>query len=305
MTPERGPGMDHGHYRFQPIGGRSRVAWPGGADLAAFILLHVESFELSPPEGSIRDPRFRGEFGSYSPDFRGWSAREYGNRVGLWRVLDLLAEHGVKATVAIDAQSCERYPAVVAAIRERGWETVAHGVAITRMITSRMGEGDERTVIEGAASTLAAAFGTRPKGWLSPDFGESTRTPALAAEAGFSYLLDWANDDAPYWMTTPRPIVAIPYQVEWDDLATFLVRRVPIERYPELIGSAFDKLRSEGRSGTRIFGLPLHPWFIGAPHRFGYLVAALQRIATAEGVWWAGTGEIADTFARQVPAEQT
>jgi allantoinase len=305
MTPERGPGMDHGHYRFQPIGARPRVRWPEGADLAAFVLLHVESFELTPPEGSIRDPRFRGEFGSYVPDYRGWSAREYGNRVGLWRVLDLLDEHGLKATVAIDAQSCERYPAIVAAINERGWETVAHGVAITRMITSRMSEDDERAVIGQSASALDAAFAARPAGWLSPDFGESTRTPALVAEAGFSYLLDWANDDAPYWMTTPRPIVSVPYQVEWDDLATFLVRRVPIERYPELIVNAFDRLRGEGRSGTRIFGLPLHPWFIGAPHRFGYLAAALKRIAATEGVWWARAGEIANAFAGQVSAEQT
>src|SRR5690606_30718897 len=121
------------------------------------------------------------------------------------------------------------------AIRERGWEVVAHGWSATRMITSRLSAAEEGALIADSLDVIAEAFSRQPRGWLSTDFGESTRTPAMIAEAGFDYILDWANDDAPYWMTTRPPLLSIPNQVEWDDLAAFLVRRVPIRSYPDLI----------------------------------------------------------------------
>lgn len=301
MTKRR-PGMDHDIYGYAPLPARAPLRWPEGARTAFWVLLHLEYWEVSPPPDAVSDSRFKGEFGNFFPDYRTWSVREYGNRIGIFRIMDLLDRYGLKATVAVNSMACARYPQLIEEIKHRGWEVVAHGISANRMITSKMREADERAHIAESLNTISEAWGKRPAGWLSQDFGHSPRTTHLLAEAGLSYLLDWPNDDQPYLTTTAPPLVSIPNQIEWDDLHLLWMRRMPMPRYPEIAGEAFDTLHEEGASSGRLFGLGIRPWILGMSHRIRYLDDALARISARDGVWQASAGEIADAYRKQASA---
>lgn len=294
--PPRPPGMDHALYPYAPIHRRPSLPWPDAAQIAWFVVLHLEYWEAEPPAGSLRDPRFVGEYGSFQPDLRSFTQREYGNRVGIWRVLEVLDRHGIRTTLAANGEACGRYPEIVRAALDRGMEFVAHGTYATRMISSRMDEAEERDHIHQAIAAVEAAAGRRPQGWLGQDYGESERTPVLLAEAGIDYLMDWPNDDQPYLMPVcGRGLVTIPNQYEWDDLQLFLHRRIPTPRYPDLVGEAFEVLQGEG---GRVFGLTIHPWMFGMAHRIRYLDEALRRLKANGETWQATAGEIAAWYRR-------
>lgn len=297
----RAPGMDQPHYPYWPLPSRPVLKWPQCARVAFWVLLHLEYWELDPPEDAVRDPRFVGEFGSYFPDYRSWTQRDYGNRVGIFRVLELLDRYQLKVTVAANSAALERYPYLVAELKRRGYEFAAHGSHATRMITSRMGEAEERALIATSIETVERATGTRPTGWLGQDYGESERTPQLLAEAGLDYVMDWPNDDQPYRMTLGKPFVSIPNHAEWDDVQLLWLRRVGMPTYAKVLGEAFATLHEEGASSGRVFGLSLHPWLIGMAHRICYLEEALRHIAGHRDVWQATAGEIAAWYLEHGP----
>ncbi len=297
----RAPGMDQPHYPYWPLPSRPRLQWPNGARVAFWVLLHLEYWELDAPEDAVRDPRFVGELGSYFPDYRTWTQRDYGNRVGIFRVLELLDRYQLKVTVAANSTALERYPYLVAELKRRGYEFAAHGSHATRMITSRMDEAEERALIQSSITAVERATGKRPTGWLGQDYGESARTPRLLAEAGLDYVMDWPNDDQPYRMTVGKPFVSIPNHAEWDDVQLLWLRRVGMPTYAKVLGEAFGALHEEGASSGRIFGLSLHPWLIGMAHRIRYLEEALQRIAGHRDVWQATSGEIAAWYLEHGP----
>ncbi len=280
--------MDHDLYRFSPLPQRPPLTWPNGARVACHVTLYIEHWELAPPPGCVKDQRFLSEFGPYEPDYRTWTQREYGNRVGIFRVLEVLDRHGIRASVAIGASACERYPQLVAEIVRRGWEILAHGTHATRIISSKMTDAEQRAYIAESISAVTRATGTAPRGWLGQDQGEAANTPALLAEAGIDYLVDWSNDDQAYLM---RPgLVSIPHQIDWDDIVLFWLRRVETWRYPALVEEAARTLADEG---GRNFGLSIHPWLFGMAHRIRYLDEALTRILAIDGLWQATTGDIA------------
>jgi peptidoglycan/xylan/chitin deacetylase (PgdA/CDA1 family) len=290
MTKPRG-GMDHELYSFSAMPERPARHWPDGAHMAVCVLIHLEYWELEPPEDAWMDTRFTGEYGFYFPEYRSFTQREYGNRIGLFRVLKALEGRGLKLTVAANASALERYPRAVEALQAQGAEFVAHGEYQSRMLTSELGEAEERAIIQRTTDTFERVLGARPRGWLGPDSGESAHTPQFLAEAGYDHLLDWPNDDQPYLFQTTPPLVSIPNQMEWDDVTALWLRKVPNPRYPDLVGEAAESLAAEG---GRSFMLSLHPWVIGQPHRMRYLRAALDRLGAVENIWSATASEIAD-----------
>lgn len=287
--------MDHDIYPYSPIVARPPFRLPGDARVAVFVLLHLEYRELTPPDGAFRDPRFRGEFGDFAPEYRTWTYREYGNRIGIFRVLSLFDALRLPVTVAVNAAAAERYPNLIEAARARGYEPVAHGLTATQMITGRMSEAEEREHIIAARDGLAHAWGMPPSGWLGQDYGVTPRTSRLLAEAGFSYTLDWPNDEQPYWHNPERSLVAVPSQPDWDDVQTLWLRRVPVHHYPRLVGDALERLVGES-VGARVFAIGVHPWMMGVPHRIRYLREALERVAATPGVLVATAGQIAGWF---------
>jgi len=284
-------GMDHPHYPFRPLATAQPIPWPGNARIALVVLLHLEYWQLATDQGVEKDRRFVGEYGSFTPDYRTWSQREYGNRVGIARVLPVLDKYRLKLTVPVNAACIDRHAVLVDELKQREAEFVGHGTAANHLISSRMDETQERDVIRQSLDAVERGTGTRPRGWAGQDAGESARTPWLLAEQGLDYVLDWPNDDAPYLMTTrPNPLVSLPRQPEWDDVEQMWLRRIAAARYADLLVEAFETLHGEG---GRIFVLSLHPWLIGMAHRIRYLDAALARITAFDGVWNATAADVA------------
>lgn len=287
-------GMDNPWYDYSPFPKRPRLNWPKNARVASFVLLHLEYWELIPNETSVRDPRHVGEFGSFSPDYRTWTQRDYGNRVGIFRVLDVLDRYQIRAGVAVNALAAERYPYLIEQFKRRNYEFIAHGHSANRMISSKMSEAEEKAEIAASLAAIEKAAGVRPTGWLGQDYGESQRTPQLLADAGLDYVLDWPNDDQPYPMKVGKKFVSMPNQPEWDDVQQLSLRRIPTPRYPDIVGDAFELLH---REGGQVFNLSVHPWLMGMAHRIKYLDEALRRIERFGNVWQATPGEIARHYA--------
>ena len=289
------PGMDNPWYDYVPFPKRPRLTWPKNARVGFYVILHLEYYELMPPEGSLKDARFVGEFGNYSPDYRTWTQREYGNRTGIFRVLDVLDRYQIKAGVAVNAMAAERYPFLVEQCKKRGYEFIAHGTAATRVLSSKMTEAEEKAEIATSIAAIEKAAGVRPTGWLGQEYGESHRTPQLLADAGLDYVLDWPNDDQPYPMKVGRKFVSMPNQPEWDDVQQLWLRRINTTRYPDIVADAFELPHHEG---GQVFNLSVHPWLMGMAHRIKYLDEALRRIERFGNIWQATPGEIAAYYAR-------
>lgn len=300
MAVLRQPGMDHDLYRYSPLPERAKLRWPGGAGLAFCPLLHVEHWELQPPPGSRRIAGAQGPWGNLSPDWRSFTYRDFGNRIGIWRVLEALAARGLKATVALGAAAAKRHPAVVRACVEAGHGFAAHPSHATRIHASHMTEAEERAAIAEAIRTVEEATGTRPRGWIAQDFSESPRTAQLVAEAGLEWLADWPNDEQPYPLNTVPSVVSIPVLAELDDAQMLWAKLVPGWEWPPLVGEAASRLAADGAGGAgRCLLLGIHPWLMGQPHRIGHLEAALDAVLAARP-WCATADEIAREAAPQL-----
>jgi allantoinase len=302
MPAQRQPGMDHPHYAWSPCPTRPRVRWPGGAPVAVGVIVLVEHVELHPPDDSRQVNLPGGVIGSNFPfpNLPFLAHREYGHRVGVFRVLDALGRFGVPPTVAFDAMAAERYPNLVQASLDAGAEIVAHGISATRVVTSAMNEDDERAYVAESRARIAAAAGGTPTGWLGPEQSESERTPELLDELGFSYVCDWPNDEQPYRMSTPHGLVAVPTSYTLDDGFAVWGRAAVPGTYAELVRRAFSTLAVDGEHSGRSMVLVIRPWLSGQPFRIGALEDALRDLAESGGAWLATTGQIADAFLSSV-----
>jgi peptidoglycan/xylan/chitin deacetylase (PgdA/CDA1 family) len=297
--PDLRRGMDHDHYAWSPLNAtRARLKWPGNARVALCVIVCLEHAEWRRPEGHYQVANLAGGYGQGAfPDVTAWSHREYGNRVGIFRVLDVLARHGITATIAMDALTAEHYPFLVRHCRERGCEFIAHGISVNRMITSRMTEDEERDYIRISVDALTRATGKAPEGWLGPEYGESERTPRLLAQAGIRYVCDWVNDEQPYALKVPEgELHALPITLPLDDVNALWDRRMDIDRYGQAISESFETLYREGEANRRLLVLNLHPFLIGQPFRIGTLDAALGAIVQRPGVWTATGSEIINRY---------
>ena len=303
MPAQRQFGMDHPHSDWSPITTRGVLRWPDNARVALCVIVNLEHMEWSTPEGSFQSRSLAG--GSVArpfPDYARLSHREYGHRVGVFRVLDVLEKHGIKATVALDAMTAANYPYLVRHLLERGCEIIGHGVSVSRMINSGMSQEQEREYISESLNALTTATGSAPQGWLGPEYGESARTPQLLAEAGISYICDWANDEQPYPLNVPQgEILALPIMLELDDVNAMADRKVNMDRYSLMLKEGFDAMYEDGAANGRVMVLHVHPWLIGQPFRIGVLDEALGHMVRRQGVWAATGGEIADWYRRNPP----
>lgn len=291
----RRPGMDHDLYPYRTPDQAPHIVWPGGARTAFTVTVMLDYWEVNPPQDASRDPRVVSPLGNFFPDWLTWSQREYGNRVGIFRVLDVLDRFAVVPSVALGAEAARRCPELVDECVRRGSCFMAHGTFATRRITARMTEAQERDHIAASRAAVAAACGVAPSGWCGQDFNESTRTPALLAAAGFAYTTDWSNDDRPYRLSPG--LLALPAHSEWNDLESMWLRRVQPPAWAELVAEGFGALHGEG--GT-VVNLTLHPWITGQASRIRYLSAALSRILGQGAVWRTTTDAAAVAIARQL-----
>lgn len=291
--------MDNPYYDWSPLPKRAALRWPGGARVAVCVIVSLEQIEWLPgPETAIPPSVVR--FGPYPRvlDVHDLSVHEYGNRVGVFRVLDVLDRNGVRATAAVDAALARDNPYVVERCRERGYEFIAHGLSASRAITEAMGEDAERAYIAETLEAVAAATGEQPRGWLSPDYMESTRTVRLLAEAGLRYVCDWPNDEQPYRIKVPEgEMLSLPVTHDADDVVSIRSRGLPASAWRRIVTESFDRLHEDGAEAGRLLVFNVHPYVMGQPFRIRYLDRALRHILDRDGVWTATAGEIVDWYA--------
>ncbi len=291
--------MDHDHYEWSPIVNRPRLQWPGSARLALCAIVALEHLEWSPAPDSVQAPNLYKHLAVHRPIPEFWlvSHREYGHRVGIFRVLAVLEKHGIRPTIAMDAMTARHYGYLVRHCVERGCELIAHGISASRMITSRMSEQEERDYIAESIAALRDATGSTPLGWSGPEYGESARTPQLLAQAGIRYVCDWANDEQPYRMKTAAgELHALPSMIELDDVFALRDRHFRVDEYCEQLKQAFDTMYRDSASSGRVLVLNLHPWLIGQPFRIGFIDDALAYMVGHKEVWAASGSEIIEAY---------
>jgi allantoinase len=292
-SPSWGQLPSHGRFGYHAIGNRPALQWPGGARLAVYIGFNIEHFAFGEGLGAHLAPA------SPQPDVLNYSWREYGNRVGVWRCLDLFDELGFPTGAIVNTAIYDHCPEVIEAFAARGDELIAHGHSNAQR-QGTMAVEEERALIEHCRERMTKAHGKPPAGWLSPWISESTATPDLLKEAGYSYTLNWCHDDQPTWLrTSAGPLCAIPYPQEVNDIPMIVGRLMDAKDFAQMIIDQFDEMLEQSRSQSLVMGIALHPYLIGQPYRLRHLRRALRHIAehrTANGqgdVWLTTPGAIA------------
>jgi allantoinase len=290
--PRRRRGMDHELYDWSNLFERAPLAWPGGARMAVAVLVSLEWFPIMPGKAPFQAP---GHMQTAYPDYRHYTAREYGTRVGFYRLLDAFAAVGVRASVAVNSAIAERYPSLLEDILAGGHEIVAHATDMDATIDSSVPEASERAIIVKSRDTLATVAGIAPKGWFSIARSQSWNTPRLLVEEGFGYCLDWVNDDLPYVQrTTAGPLVNVGYNYELSDRQIIVVQQNSADSYVEQMKDAFAWLASEG--APRMLPLHVTPYVMGLPFRIGAFEALLRWLGEQPDTRFLTAGELASTL---------
>jgi peptidoglycan/xylan/chitin deacetylase (PgdA/CDA1 family) len=274
---------------------RKPVAWPGGKKLAVWVNVSVQHFPLNPQGKPVKMP---GGMTMPYPDLRHYTLRDYGNRVGIYRILDALDRHDIKATMAVNACLCERYPQLVEAIVSRGDEVIGHSWSMDTPHAGGLDETAEAALIERSLSTLRTYTKQPVKGWLSPGKLETPQTPELLKANGIEYFCDWVNDDMPYqFLTANGELLAMPLSTELEDRLIIVENFQSESDWADQIIDACNFLRAEAEvSGGRILSIPIHPWVLGQPHRIKHLERALAHVMSTPDVWNATASDIAAAF---------
>ncbi len=286
----------HGRYEYVPVNRRPDFTWPGGKRLAVYFGINLEHFAFGEGLGAELAP------GGPQPDVLNYAWRDYGNRVGAWRLLELFDALDLPATVLANSAMYAYAPDLMAAHRARGDEIAGHGRTNSER-QSTMTEPDERALIDEATRVLTEAEGHAPAGWLSPWIAESLTTPDLLVEAGYRYTLNWCMDDQPVWMRTRAgPLLAIPYPQEVNDIPSIVARKDPAGVFAEMILDDFDERLEQSVRQPLVMGVALHPYIVGQPYRLRRLRTALQRIAAMRtDVWITTAGDIHAAFVERFP----
>lgn len=277
----------HGRYDYVPITRRPDYSWPGGARLAVYIGLNLEHFAFGAGLGAELAP------GGPQPDVLNYAWRDYGNRVGGWRMLALFDALDLPVSVLANSAMYDYAPELMAAFRARGDEVVGHGRTNSER-QSVLDPAEEARLIAEATAAISAAEGVAPKGWLSPWIAESRETPDLLAEAGYGYTLNWCMDDQPIWMRTKAGrLLAIPYPQEVNDIPSIVARKDGAAAFADMIIDNFDEMIEQSREQPLVMGIALHPYLVGQPYRLRHLRRALKHIvAHRDHIWLTRAGAI-------------
>lgn len=295
----RREGMDHDLYRWSNMFTRRPIAWPGNAQVMTWIVVDLEWFPITPNDQPFRAP---GHMQTAYPDYRHYTSRDYGTRLGIYRLLDALDKVGATASIAMNAAIAERYPVLVADIVTAGHEVIAHATDMNDAIATGVPEEEERAMILTSLEGIERATGTRPTGWLSVARSQSFNTPALLAQAGLAYMCDWVNDDLPYRMATQHgAILNLPLNHELSDRQILNVQQQSMDSYCEQVRDAFTWIASEVRTnGGRMLPLNITPYIIGLPYRMAEFEELLLWLAAQPGNAFATGAQIAASASSQV-----
>ena len=282
--------MDQQLYDYSPITERPPLRWPDGKRVAFYVGLNIEHFRLDLPATS-QVPVTAG----LVPDPINYGWRDYGVRVGIWRCIDLLDRVGMRASVNLNSEVCLQYPQIIRAGVERDWAWIGHGQT-NSILQAGMERDAERAFLEEMHATVAEATGKSPKGWLGPALTETFATPELLRDLGYTYLLDWCNDDQPYPLNV-EGLISVPYSVDINDVILYIGRNLAGDEYVRMVIDALDQLVEDaGEDSGRVLGLPIHPFIVNQPSRHKYLARVLEEVAARDEVWVTTSDDIADHY---------
>ncbi|WBU56307.1 polysaccharide deacetylase family protein [Paracoccus sediminicola] len=301
--PARRYGYDHCRYDWTMLADRTPIEWPGGKKLAIWVNVSLQFYPLNQRGIPFQVPN--GMKMPY-PDLRHFTLRDYGNRVGIYRLLDLFERRGLQPTFAMNTRLAQQTPYLVDRLRGIGTEILCHGWSMDDLHYGGQDRAEEAELVRRSLDTLRELTGMPIRGWLSPARNQSENTLDLLAENGVEYCADWVNDDMPYKMRTESgPIFTIPLSSEIEDQFVMGQNLHSEDSWVEQVCDSVDFLAREAEEkGGRMLGLSLHPWMVGQPHRISSLEAVLDHLFAQDTVWQATSGEILDAFQKQAAGER-
>ncbi|NLA35819.1 MAG: polysaccharide deacetylase family protein [Actinobacteria bacterium] len=278
-------------YDFRPYRDRHKIEWPDGKKVAVWVSPNLEFYELDPAVNPHRR-----SWTKPHPDVVGYGHRDYANRVGHWRMAEVMEEYGFKGSVSLSVALCDHHPNVVLDAHDKGWELFSHGIYNTRY-SYGMDEAQERAIIEDSIETVEKLTGQRIKGWLAPALTHTPRTLDLLAEYDFDYTCDLYHDDQPGLVNVEGgSLVSMPYAIETNDHYGFFIYNMSPREYAQTLIRQFERLAEEGEESGTVMCIPLHSYLIGQPHRIGAFEEVLRHIAEDGRAWITRAGEIAEHF---------
>ncbi len=298
--PYRSYGMDHDLYSWSMMTDRPRVTWPDDKKLALWVNVPIQFFPLNQQGKPFKVPA--GMTMPY-PDLRHFSLRDYGNRIGIYRLLKAFDRYKIEPTFAINSEAAIRMPSLINTINDRGNDVICYGVNMDTLLHNGLSEDQERDLIQQALSDLSERIDQPIKGWLSPAKNESSNTLKLLSELGIEFVCDWVNDELPYQMQTENgEITAMPLATEVEDYFVIQQNLHSEESWMQQICDACDFLIDEAnQQGGRMLSLTIHPWLMGQPHRIGYLEKALNYLSSKTEIWHAGANQISEHWNNNQP----
>jgi allantoinase len=293
--PHRRQGYDHDLYPWSALHKRAPIKWPDSKNVAIWLCVSLEWFPITPSDAPFRAP---GHMQTAYPDYRHYTARDYGNRVGVYRLLEAFAKTGARASFATNSAIAERYPELIQDIIAAGHEIIAHSTDMNGTIATGLPIEEERALISQSLDTLERATGTRPTGWLSIARSQSWHTPDLLKEAGVSYCCDWVNDELPYRFT--NGLINLPLNHELSDRQIITVQQQSADSYAQSMLDAFDWLAAEAQDGGgRMLPLHLTPYIMALPYRIAALEALLAELAARPEAWFATGADVVSAWEAQ------
>ena len=282
---------DPDRYPYLPITRRPKLRLPDGARIAVWVCPNIEHYEFQPAPIRVRDPWPR----SPHPDVLGYATKDYGNRVGLWRMMEIMDRYAIRCTVSLNLANFEHYPDIMEACLRRNWDIMCHGIYNTEYLWGYQ-EDEERAFIADCVATTRRLTGRPLAGWFSPAASNTLNTPDLVAEVGIKYYCDFYHDDQPVPVRVKQGrLITLPYQMDLNDSVLYAGPGEG-EDFLLMARDMFDTLYAEGADQPRIMCLAIHPYIMGRPHRHTYLDQALAYIARHDGVWFATGEELADWY---------
>lgn len=287
----------HGRYAYSAIVDRPPYDWPNGTRLAVYIAVNLEQFPFGEGMGPELNPR------QPEPDIPNFTWRDWGNRVGVWRLIELLDERRMPACTHMNTAMYDHCPQVPRAFRDRGDEALGHGRTNAER-QAEMPESAERSMIAEVTERLTREEGRPPAGWMGPWINETWVTPDLLQEAGYQYVMDWAHDDQPTWLGTRSGgrLLAIPYARPTNDMPILQGARQSPAAWADMLIDQFDEMLAQSARQPIVYNLSLHPYLVGHAFRLKHLRRVLEHIHQhRDRVWLTRPGEI-NTFVRTLPA---
>jgi allantoinase len=288
---------EHDRFAYSPIIDRPLLRWPNGARVALWVIPNIEHFLFDRPSTSITAVTTQ-----FVPDVLNFAWRDYGPRVGVWRMMEIMDRYGVRGTVALNSDVCDHYPRIIEAGNKLGWEWMGHGKNNSILLGNKS-EDEERALIKDIVAAVTKGTGKAPRGWLGPALTETHNTLDILTENGIDYVADWTNDEQPYPMRVKKgTMTSIPYSVEINDIPAILDGKQNGEIFGQMIKDQFDVLYEDGAKNGRVMSICLHPFLIGHPHRAKYFNEALKHITSRQEVWVTTGAEIIDWYRKAAPS---